>query len=392
MNSINLVNKKFFTTLPLFALLFTSPSIAGETENKIIETTGKVTVQTTTVDVLDKYANSKFQITKTSENFNPVSKTLSIYNISMSLKSFAEAETDKGRLYSSLDATIGIVGMVGLVNPAVGMMLQIGLVLAKAAEQHLSIEHQKEMMKILKKIQEAQGQYYSDLNLSNQAEQKFLADTIDRLNFAHENILETQKNITQQCQSIGSNSEYDQLEVCVNNFRILLLHYKQFNESALMLVSYSNSHFNIDEVLSKMNLSKKELTESIQANGKKINQFQDLLSKVEAFLASSLAKTLQENISEEALLSTREAFYTSCLNDMTQLQAAQIQFKLLSARPESPHNKMDTIRSKENVEYLKSLIEEKECFETLEQDEAPELFGNMLKNRRNTWLKLQGAP
>lgn len=385
------LNKIPSLLLGLIIFFFARIGIAGETETKIAETAGKVAIQATTVDALDKYANSKFKIEKTSENHNPVSKTLSIYNIGMNLKSFAEAENDKGKFYSALDATLGIVGLVGAVNPAVGMMLQVGLVLAKTTEQYLSVEHQKEMMKILKRIREHQEQYYSDLNLSNQSEQKFLADTIDRLNYSNDSILSTQKNIMAQCQSMGSASEYEQLEICLNNLRVLLLHYKQFNETALMLVSYSNSQFDINNILTKMSLSKNELTESISANKRKIEQFQDLLEKAETYIASSLAKTLLENISNETLLSTKEAFYTSCLNDMTQLQASKIQLTLLLTRPKNPHIQTDINRSRENLTYLTNVIEEKECFEVLDQDEDLQLFGTMLKARKTTWLKLRGG-
>lgn len=373
-----------------FSVFFTTTfTRAGETETKVAETTTQVTVQMTTVDALDKYANSSLSIGENAAAHNPLSKSLAAYNIGVSLKNLIEADTDKGRLYAALDGALGVVTLLAVVNPALALALQVGLMLAKMTDQFLSTQHQKEMMEIMKKIKEYQEQYLTDLNKMTSAEQRFLLDNFTRLEYANQTILEQRPAIMNQCSSIKPENGYEDVEVCMTHLRVLALHHKQFIDSAQLIVQYEHPQMNINPLLEHFKTSKEKLRENIAEYRKDIETFEDLLGQVEAYMASSLAKTLQDTIHDEALLSSREAFYSSCLNDMTQLQAATVQWKLLKGRSSSSLPAVDAQRAQENVLQLIALIEEKECFEIVDSDPGAELFGQMLKGRAKTWQRLK---
>ena len=360
--------------------LFWAPhALAGETESKIAQQSAEIAIKTTTVDAIDKYANATLNINPSAVAYSPIAQSLAVYNLGMSLKSFAEADSDKGRLFAAMDTAASVAMMI---NPALGVIVQLAVLAVKMIDANLSIEHQKRMLEILKKIKEYQEQYYSDLTKTMGAEKHQLNSAFDRLNYAMSSISTLQPKILNQCGSVNGDSGYESFDLCFNNLRVLLLHYKQFNESAQFIIEYKNDHFDIDIIMKELKISKESLRKEVHENLSKISMLEKMLDAFEEYSSRSLAKTIQEQTEQAALLSTREAFYTSCLNDVVQLQAASIQRSILKTKAQRKSLvQSDLLRNSESLIRLISLVEEKECFEIVKADTNLELIGTMLKGR-----------
>lgn len=360
-------------------LFFAQQAYAGETENKIAQQSAEIAIKTTSIDAIDKYANATLNINPSAVAYSPIAQSLAVYNLGMSLKSFAEADSDKGRLFAAMDTAASVAMMI---NPALGVIVQLAVLAVKMIDANLSIAHQKRMLEILKKIKEYQEQYYSDLTKTMGAEKHQLNSAFDRLNYAMSSISTLQPEILKQCSLVNGDSGYDSFDWCFNNLRVLLLHYKQFNEAAQFIIEYKNDHFDISIIMKALKISKESLRKEVHENLSKISMLGKMLDAFEEYSSRSLAKTIQEQTEKAALLSTREAFYTSCLNDIVQIQAASIQRSLLKVKSKQTSlAQSDLLRNSETLSRLISLVEEKECFEIVNTDNNLELIGTMLKSR-----------
>lgn len=368
----------FITLVAISVLVPELPVSAGEIETKIGQGVLKTAVTSTSVDQLDKFINARYAISQKSALANPVSKTMSVYSLGIALKNFAESKNDKSRLYAAMDS---LTSGVTLVNPATGMVVQLAMLAASLTEQYLSLDFQKKILVIMRSIQESREIQYSILIQRSQVDMTRLNSFFNTMNLANTEIAKLQNTISKQCSTVGEESEFMELENCLEITRALLLSHEFYIDSVNEILNFYSEFVDINKVLTETQLDKANLHAILDQRQNNVIKLKEVLQLMIEASVHSLSFTVQKTLDESATLNSRQAFYISCINDMTQLRAMVLQNLLLQ---QNVKNVPTTIGLDKNFEVGRQLvekIEEKKCFQILSQDNRIGLFGKMLSRR-----------
>lgn len=371
-----------------FLLTFTSmPVFAGDIEAKIGQAAIDAYIKTSSVEALNSYFNNTYSIPKGAALENVASKVFSIIEVGVSLDNLSKAENDKSRFYAALRT---VAGAINYVNPAVGLSMQISILVVSLFEANLSIGHQKRMIEIMIQIKEYQQKIAVSQDKLIQADRIRLENDFKKMQYAHSQAQITQKTLTEICSDVKSSSDYSSLDLCLRAAQLLLTHQEQFVDSIKSILSFYSIHLDLDKILTSFQISKESLQSEINTTQSTIANIKVVVKEMIIAVSSALARFIIKSAEDQALLSTKERFFSYCIQDINEVKKADILLSLARIKLRNNNISKETLQKTLDLRIdAADKIETKQCFELINiNSDRHGLYETILKTEKPFFRQL----